>query len=159
MLSPVAVGAGHSPLRCAGFSLQWLLLSRGQVLGAWGSVAAAHGLSCSESSGIFLDQGSIPCRPHRQVNSYPLHHQRRRIKKMLKRLTLLPTCFNQSTVITPNLLQSVYSNNSPLAHFLGPLFLTLFPSNSTPPSPPPVQPPPLILKCILPGSTLCGRVM
>ena len=113
MLSPVAVGGSHSPLWCAGFSLQWLLLSRGQVLGAWGSVAAAHGLSCSESSGIFLDQGSIPCPPHRQVNSYPLHHQRRPIKKMLKRLTLLPTCFNQYTVITHRWLTSSGLYSSP----------------------------------------------
>ena len=72
MLSPVAVGGSHSPLWCAGFSLQWLLLSRGQVLGAWGSVAAAHGLSCSESSGIFLDQGSIPCPPHQQARRLDL---------------------------------------------------------------------------------------
>ena len=130
-LSLVAVGGGHSSVRCAGFSLQWLLSCRGQVLGAWVSVAGAHGLHCSESSGIFLDQGSIPCPLHWQVNSYPLHHQRSPIKKDAKK-----------THTTTNLLQSVYSNNSPWAYFLGPLFLTLFPSTPTPPSPQPMQPPP-----------------
>ena len=34
-----------------------------------GSVAVVHRLSCSEACGIFLDQGSNPCRPHWQVDS------------------------------------------------------------------------------------------
>ena len=33
------------------------LVGRTQALGTQASVAAAHGLSCSAASGIFLDQG------------------------------------------------------------------------------------------------------
>ena len=45
-----------------GFSLRWLLLL--QSTGPRVSVTAAHGLSCPEAGGIFLDQGSkpYPCR-------------------------------------------------------------------------------------------------
>ena len=35
----------------------------------------AHGLSCSSACGIFPDQGSNPCPPHWQADSYPLRHQ------------------------------------------------------------------------------------
>ena len=35
----------------------------------------AHGPSCSEARGIFPDQGSNPCRLHRQADSQPLRHQ------------------------------------------------------------------------------------
>ena len=35
----------------------------------------AHGLSCSTSCGIFLDQGLNPCPLHWQVDSQPLRHQ------------------------------------------------------------------------------------
>ena len=55
---------------------------RAQPLGAWASVVAArrlssmvHGLRCSATCGIFLDQGSNPCPLHWQVDSYPLYHQ------------------------------------------------------------------------------------
>ena len=40
-----------------------------------GSVAVAHGLSCSEACWILLDRGSNPCALHRQVDSHPLYHQ------------------------------------------------------------------------------------
>ena len=51
-LSLVAASRGYSSLRCAGFSLRWLLLLRStgsrcgaQALGAWASVVVACGLS------------------------------------------------------------------------------------------------------------------
>ena len=40
-----------------------------------GSVAVAHGPSCSAACGIFPDQGSNPCPLHWQADSQPLHHQ------------------------------------------------------------------------------------
>jgi len=40
-----------------------------------GSIAVVHGLSCSEASWIFLDQGLNPCPLHWQVDSLPLSHQ------------------------------------------------------------------------------------
>ena len=59
-LSLVAARGGYSSLRCAGFSLLWLLLLQStgsrrtgfsscgsRALGAWASVAVAHRLSCS----------------------------------------------------------------------------------------------------------------
>ena len=69
----VAVSWGYSSLRCAGFSLQWLLLLRsmgsrrtGSVVVAHGlqsagSVVVVHGLSCSTACRIFPGQGSNPC--------------------------------------------------------------------------------------------------
>ena len=42
---------------------------------AWASVVVAHGLSCSTSGGIVLDQGSNPCLLHGQVDSLPLSHK------------------------------------------------------------------------------------
>ena len=88
-LSLVVASAGYSWLRCAGFSLRWLLLLRstgsrragiqqlwhmGSVvvargLQSIGSVVVAHGLSCSVACGIFPDQGSIPCPLHWQADS------------------------------------------------------------------------------------------
>ena len=86
--SLVAASGGYSLLRCAGFSLQWLLIAvasliakhrlqacRLQQLWHTGSVVVAHGLqsadsavvvhglSCSAACGIFLDQSSNPCPP------------------------------------------------------------------------------------------------
>ena len=51
-----------------------------QVLGVQslqhvGSVAVAHGLSYTEASGIFLDQGLNLCPLCWQADSYPLCHQ------------------------------------------------------------------------------------
>ena len=80
-LSVVAMSGGYSSLRCAGFSLWWLLLWRstgsrhvGSVvvvrgLQSAGSVVVAHGLSCSAACGIFPDQGSNPCPLHWQADS------------------------------------------------------------------------------------------
>ena len=45
-----------------------------QQLHHLGSVAGAHGLSCSKACGIFPDQGSNPCLLHCQTDSYPLYH-------------------------------------------------------------------------------------
>ena len=39
-----------------------------------GLIVVAHGLSCSEACGIFLDQGSNPCLLHWQVDSLQLSH-------------------------------------------------------------------------------------
>ena len=80
-LSPVAVSRGYSLLRCSGFSLQCFSCRRERALGArasvvvacgfqsTGSVAVAHGLSCSAVCGIFLEQGSNPCPLHWQAGS------------------------------------------------------------------------------------------
>ena len=78
--SLVAASGGYSSLRCACFSLRWLLLlgSTGSrcvgfsscgswALGVWASVAVAHGLTCSAACGIFPNQGSNPCPLHWQV--------------------------------------------------------------------------------------------
>ena len=46
-----------------------------QALQSTGSVVVAHGLSCSMSCGISLDQGWNPCPLHWQADSYPLYHQ------------------------------------------------------------------------------------
>ena len=62
-----------------------------------GSVAAAHGLSCSQACGIFLDQGSNLCLLHWQVDSLPLIHQgghRKAFNKEIKCFQLW--CFQYS---------------------------------------------------------------
>ena len=77
MLSLGATSGDYSSLRCAGFSLWWLLLVRStgsrrvgfSSCGTWASVVVAHGLSCSAVCGIFLDQGSNPCPLHWQADS------------------------------------------------------------------------------------------
>ena len=88
-LSLVAASGGYSSLRCAVFSLRWLLLlwstgsrragfsicgTRASVIVAHGlqsagSVVVAHGLSCSAAYGIFPDQGLNPCPLHWQADS------------------------------------------------------------------------------------------
>ena len=65
-LSSVAVSGGHSSSRCAGLSLSWPLLLRSTGSRRAGSVAVAHGLSCSAACGIFSDQGSNPRPLHWQ---------------------------------------------------------------------------------------------
>ena len=73
-LSLEAGSRGYSSLQWAGFSLWWLLCSWSPGSRAWelqqlwhvgsesvGSVVVAHGLSCSETCGIFQDQGSNLC--------------------------------------------------------------------------------------------------
>ena len=73
--SLVAASGGHSSSQCAGLSLSRppLLWSTGSR--RTGSVAVAHGPSCSAACGIFPDQGLNPCPPHWQADSQPLRHQ------------------------------------------------------------------------------------
>ena len=40
-----------------------------------GSIAVGHRLSCSVACGVFPDEASNPCLPHRHVDSLPLNHQ------------------------------------------------------------------------------------
>ena len=68
-LSLVALNGGYSLLRCAGFSSRWLLLLGSTGSRRAGSVAVAHGLSCSAACGIFPDQGLNPCPLHWQADS------------------------------------------------------------------------------------------
>ena len=74
-LSLVAASGGHSSSRCAGLSLLRPLLLRSTGSRRAGSVAVAHGLSCSAACGIFPGQGSNPCPLHWQADSQPLRHQ------------------------------------------------------------------------------------
>ena len=53
----------------------------------------AHGLSCSEAFGIFLDQGSNPCLLGWQADSLPLSHQ----GSPLNFFFFLIKCFNCKT--------------------------------------------------------------
>ena len=46
-------------LWCMGFSLQWLLLLQSRALGWVGSVAVAHGPSCSMACGILIPGSGI----------------------------------------------------------------------------------------------------
>ena len=68
-LSLVAASGVYSSLRCAGFSLWWLLLLRSTGSRHAGSVVVARRLSCSAACGIFPDQGSNPCPLHWQADS------------------------------------------------------------------------------------------
>ena len=74
-LSLVVASGGHSSSRCAGLSLLRPLLLRSTGSRRAGSVAVAHGLSCSAACGIFPDQGPNPCPLHWQADSQPLRHQ------------------------------------------------------------------------------------
>ena len=74
-LSPVAASGDHSSSRCAGLSLSRPLLLRSTGSRRAGSVAVAHGPSCSAACGIFPDRGSNPCPLHWQADSQPLRHQ------------------------------------------------------------------------------------
>ena len=65
----------RSSSRCAGLSLSRPLPSRGTGSRRAGSVAVAHGPSCSAACGIFPDQGSDPCPLHWQADSQPPRHQ------------------------------------------------------------------------------------
>ena len=71
----VAASGGHSSLRCVGLSLSWPLLLRSAGSRRAGSVAMAHGPSCSVACGILPDQGSNPCPLRWQADSQPLRHQ------------------------------------------------------------------------------------
>ena len=74
-LSLVAASGGHCSSRCAGLSPSRPLLLWSTGSRCAGSVAVAHGPSCSAACGIFPDQGSNTCPLHRQADSQPLHHQ------------------------------------------------------------------------------------
>ena len=63
----------HRGVRASSLSRPFLLRSTGSRRA--GSVAVAHGPSCSAACGIFPDQGSNPCPLHQQADSQPLHHQ------------------------------------------------------------------------------------
>ena len=73
--SLVVASGGYSLLRCAGFSLPWLLLLRSTGSRHVGSVVVAHWLSCSAACGIFPDKGSNPCPLRWQADFQPLCHQ------------------------------------------------------------------------------------
>ena len=75
-LSLVAASGVLSSSRCAGLSLSRPLLLRSTGSRRAGSVAVAHGPSCSAACGILPDQGSNPCPLHWQADSQPLRHQR-----------------------------------------------------------------------------------
>ena len=65
-------------LWCAGSGFSGggaLALGQAPRLQSTGSVAVAHGLSCSVPCGIFLDQGSNPRLLLWQADSLPLSHQ------------------------------------------------------------------------------------
>ena len=74
-LSLVAASGGHSSSRCAGLSLSRPLSLWSTGSRRAGSVAVAHGPSCSAACGISPDQGANPCPPHWQADSQPLCHQ------------------------------------------------------------------------------------
>ena len=74
-LSLVVASGGHSSSRCAGLSLSRPLLLRSTGSRRAGSVAVAHGPSCSAACGIVPGQGSNPCSLHWQADSQPLRHQ------------------------------------------------------------------------------------
>ena len=68
------------PSCCGGFLQHGLWGVRTSVVAAprlssTGSIAVAHGLSCSMACGIFPDWGLDPCLWHWQMDSSPLTHQ------------------------------------------------------------------------------------
>ena len=71
----VAASGGHSSSLCAGLSLSRPLLLRSTGSRCAGSVAVAHGPSCSMACGIFPDQVLNPCPLHWQADSQPLRRQ------------------------------------------------------------------------------------
>ena len=74
-LSLGEASGGHSSSRCAGLSPSRPLPLESTSSRRAGSVAVAHGPSCSVVCGIFPDQGSNPCPLHWQADSQPLRHQ------------------------------------------------------------------------------------
>ena len=75
--SGFSCGAFQSGSRVCRLQQLWHMTSVvvARRLQSTGSVAVAHGLSCSVASGLFLDQGSNPCLLHCQADSLPLSHQ------------------------------------------------------------------------------------
>ena len=78
----------HSSSLCAGLSLSRPLLLRSTGSRRAGSVAVAHGPSCSAACGIFPDEGSNPCPLHWQADSQPLRHQGSPIKLFARQFLL-----------------------------------------------------------------------
>ena len=79
LLSSCRAGSSH----CHGFSCSraWAPGSRVSMvvalrLSSIGSIVLVHRPSCSETCGIFPNQGMNPCLLHWQVDSLPLSHQR-----------------------------------------------------------------------------------
>ena len=66
------------------------------MLWSTGSVFAAHGLSCREACGIFLDQGLNPCPLHWQVDSLLLSQQGSRT------LFFIHSTYKSLHLLTPN---------------------------------------------------------
>ena len=60
-LSLVVVSGGYSSLRCAGFSLRWLLCCGAWALGAWASAVVACGLSsCGKRAWLLRGMWDLP---------------------------------------------------------------------------------------------------
>ena len=64
-----------------------------------GSVAVAHGPSCSAACGIFPDQGSNTCPLHWQADSQPLRHQGSPIPRIFDCLLCAEFCAKGFTYI------------------------------------------------------------
>ena len=95
-LSLVAASGGHSSSRCVGLSLSWPLLLRSTGSRRAGSVAVAHGPSCSTACGIFPDRGTNPCPLHWQEDSQPLCHQgspKRGLILLTNKIALCSRCY------------------------------------------------------------------
>ena len=77
LLIAVASLVAEHGLQAHGLQQLWHLGSVAVARGlqSAGSVAVAHGPSCSVACGILPDQGSNPCPLHWQADSQPLHHQ------------------------------------------------------------------------------------
>ena len=85
---------GERAAHCGGLS-HFGAGSRTSGLSSWGSgaldtgfIVVAHGLSCSMTCGIFLDQGSNPCLLHWKVDSLPLSHQGSSRASFLKKICI-----------------------------------------------------------------------
>ena len=115
-LPPVAASGGHSSSQCAGLSVSRPLLWRSTSSRRAGSVAVAHGPSCSTVCGIFPDQGSNPCPLYWQADSQPLRHQgssmllclmlSQRSLKLSSFLFILFSLFRSAAVISTHLSSS-----------------------------------------------------
>lgn len=72
-LSPVATSRRYSLAVAHGLlvAVASVVLDHG-LRGLRASVVVVHGFSCLRACGVFPKQGSNPCPPHRQVDSYPL---------------------------------------------------------------------------------------
>ena len=70
-LSLVEGSRGYSLVVMCGLLIDVaFVIAEPQARGCVGSVVVAHGFSCPEAYGIFLDQRLNPCPLHGQVDSY-----------------------------------------------------------------------------------------